>query len=102
MTQVLLASAAWLLLVVSYYVFEAAREKRHERLVAAPAFAPPPDTPEEVEKARRDADVLAGISALRGMDQAQKTQWAEEKLEEGWTQEDVDHFLANRPLLELN
>lgn len=98
----LFVAGSVMLLMVAYFFYELAQEKRLEAATQHQPFVPPPDLPDDVKKTMTDADVLAGINAAKGMDQAQKSEWMVEKLEDGWTQEDVDKFLAERPILELN
>ena len=56
------------------------------------------DQPEEIEEAR----VNAMLDAARGHGGFLKTEWMNQKRAEGWEEEEIDKFLAERPLLELN
>jgi len=100
--QLLALPLSLLILAVAFWFWELAREKRLESLTQHRTFVPPPSFADVADEAAKEADLTATADTVKGMDKAQKTEWMEEKLADGWSQEDVDTFLENRPLLELN
>ena len=86
--------------VGAYLLYQLAREKRLESEAQwnQPVSNPSDEVPDEEDAAR----VSAVIDYAKDQNRMAKDEWREEKLGDGWTDEDIEAFLANRPLLELN
>ena len=93
-----------LLAAGTYLLLQMARERRLEANAQWNAPVPPLGTASEEEPTDEEKAslVLAAIDAARDEGRLAKDDWREEKLADGWSEEDVEDFLANRPLLELN
>ena len=100
MLEVLLGAASLTTLAVGYFFVELGRERRMESRAHynAPMPSPSDDKSDDV-KAHQ---IRQAIDAAKGSDVTAKAEWIEEKLEDGWTDDDVTKFLKDRPLLDLN
>lgn len=100
MLQVLLGAASVMLGAIAYYFLELGRERRLEsRSHYRPAFSSALDDGSDDSKATR---VREAIESAKGSNTAATAEWVDEKLEEGWSHEDIRQSLAERPLLDLN
>lgn len=93
-----------LMAVASYFIYQLGREKQLEARREFNAPVPPPelDDDEELTDEEKAARTLALLDHAKDQGRMSKDEWRAEKLEEGWSPEDIEEFLANRPLLELN
>lgn len=93
-----------LMAVAGYFIFQLGREKQLE----SRQYHRPPEPPEkdddedELTDEERAARTLAVMDYAKDQGKMAKDEWRAEKLEEGWSAEDIEEFLKNRPLLELN
>ncbi len=100
MLQVLMAAGSLTLGAIAYFFIELARERRLEsRSHYRPPLSPALDDGSDDSKATK---VREAIDSAKGANSAATAEWVDEKLEEGWTESDVQKFLTERPLLDLN
>lgn len=83
----------------SYLLIEMARTQRAARLAQydQPTEAERPELPEE-----REARLLKLIEEGQNHAGRIKEEWVTEKRSDGWTDEEINSFLEDRPLLDLN
>lgn len=99
--------ACALLLAGTYLLFQLARERRME---ADAQFSVPQPTPEQdredkeadLSEEEEEARLFALLDSSRNQNAVVKADWIAEKQAEGWSDADIEEFLAKRPLLELN
>lgn len=96
------------LMAGAYLLYQLARERRLEADAQYRAPVPParPGAAEDGEEEPTDEEKAAmirfAIDAARDEGRLAKDEWREEKRAEGMSDEEIEEFLANRPLLELN
>ena len=97
MLGILLAGIVVLLAVLCYVILRVLVrwERREEEIRKPPAPMP-------MDVAEREMKVLDIIDTARNADRELKDVWADQKRAEGWDDEEIAEFLANRPILELN
>jgi uncharacterized membrane protein len=87
--------------LLAHYLFD----RRSETQLRIRENAPPPEAEgswAKLSPEQREADVHDFIVQARNQDRMLRDSWAAEKREEGWSDEDMETFLANRPEIELN
>ncbi len=100
MLEVLMGAGSVTLAAIAYYFVELGRERRLESRThyrQAPSSAL--DDGSDDSKATR---VREAIDSAKGSNAAATAEWVDEKLEEGWSQEDIRKSLSERPLVDLN
>ena len=87
----------------AYFLYQLAREKRLEAQATWNAPLPTPhDDLSDLDEDTKAARIDSILDFAKDQGRMAKDEWAAQKLEEGWTEDDIQTFLDNRPLLELN
>ena len=100
MLDFLLGTASLAILAIGYFFVELGRERRLES--RSHYNLPLPSSSEDKDDDVKVQRVRQAIDAAKGSDAMAKAEWIEEKLEDGWTEGDVEKFLGDRSLLDLN
>lgn len=97
----LLGAGAW-------YLVQLGRDRRMAAEEAyrppdrPPRPAPPRKPPEDLQEDISEAELLAILDHASNGAQHDTALWAEQKREEGWSDEQIQRTLESRPTLELN
>lgn len=88
------------LAMLSWWLWQKAKVEREQ---ARPLYPPePPPNLDELDAEAKAAALDDVLGAAQSHQDRIKAEWAREKRMEGWSEEDIETFLEERPLLELN
>lgn len=73
-----------------------------ERLANEPPWTEPPPALAEMDEEEKSEALESVLASGQTHAEQIKEQWAEEKRAQGWSSQDIEDFLENRPVLELN